>query len=460
MAAPVVARILRWNSYNVPGRIRITEYYFEVPRDYSNPNSSQTITLFARAGHRIHKPADPTTVAPHQPWMLFLQGGPGFGCSSPQNNAWTQSVLDRGYQVLLLDQRGTGMSTPLSAASLGLRGDEKVQAQYLKSFRADSIVRDCEAVRLALTSGLPPEKQKWSVMGQSYGGFCILSYLSFAPQGLREAFLFGGLQPLVDDPDRVYRATFKKLIERNEAYYNKFPEDIQRVQRITTFLQRFGNTTVKDTSDSGFMTARRFMQLGMAFGFHSGLDSIHDIVIRADNDLTCFGTLTRPTISRIEGYLPFNDAIIYAILHESIYCQGKSSKWSAYRIQKEHEKLFQIPKENPTNPIYFTGEMIFPWMFEDYGELTRIKDQADFVAEFSDWPALFDRAQLKRNEVPVYAASYTDDMFVDFELSMETARAIKGCKTYVTNQMYHDALRSRMDEVFKALWALRDDSID
>jgi pimeloyl-ACP methyl ester carboxylesterase len=200
--------------------------------------------------------------------MLFLQGGPGFGCASPQNNAWVQTILDRGYQVLCLDQRGTGLSTPLTASTLGLRGDEKVQAQYLKHFRADNIVKDCEAVRLALTAGLPPEKQRWSVMGQSYGGFCIVSYLSFAPHGLREAFVFGGLQPLVDDPDEVYRATFKKVIERNEAYYKKFPEDINRIQRITTFLQRFGDTTVKDTTDTGFMTARRFMQLGMGFGFH------------------------------------------------------------------------------------------------------------------------------------------------------------------------------------------------
>ena len=99
-------------------------------------------------------------------------------------------------------------------------------------------------------------------------------------------------------------------------------------------------------------------------------------------------------------------------------------------------------------------------MFDDYSELTRIKEQAEIVAKFDDWPMLFDRKQLARNEVPVYAAAYYEDMFVDFNLSMQTARAIKGCKTYITNSMYHDALRSKMDEVFKALFALRDDTID
>src|ERR1700761_2479792 len=99
-------------------------------------------------------------------------------------------------------------------------------------------------------------------------------------------------------------------------------------------------------------------------------------------------------------------------------------------------------------------------MFEDYAELARIKDQAELVASFDEWGQLFDVEQLNRNEVPVYAAVYVEDMFVDFELSMHTAREIKGCKTYITNMMYHDAVRSKMDEVFKALFALRDDSID
>jgi hypothetical protein len=99
-------------------------------------------------------------------------------------------------------------------------------------------------------------------------------------------------------------------------------------------------------------------------------------------------------------------------------------------------------------------------MFDDYAELRKIKDQAELVAKFDDWPALFDKEQLRKNEIPVYAAVYVDDMFVDYGLSMETAKAIKGCKTYITNMMYHDALRSKMDEVFKNLFALRDDTID
>lgn len=48
--------------------------------------------------------------------------------------------------------------------------------------RADSIVRDAEIVRQALVPG-NNNGGRWSLLGQSFGGFCALTYLSFAPQG-------------------------------------------------------------------------------------------------------------------------------------------------------------------------------------------------------------------------------------------------------------------------------------
>lgn len=39
-------------------------------------------------------------------------------------------------------------------------------------------------------------------------------------------------------------------------------------------------------------------------------------------ELDQFGFLTRPTLSLLESYGEYDNAIIYAILHEPIYCQG------------------------------------------------------------------------------------------------------------------------------------------
>jgi hypothetical protein len=104
--------------------------------------------------------------------------------------------------------------------------------------------------------------------------------------------------------------------------------------------------------------------------------------------------------------------------------------------------------------------MIFPHMLEDYYELSKIKIPAEAIAQYEDWPSLYDEEQLAKNEVPVYCAVYMDDMYVDYDFSRETASKIKGAKVFVTNMMYHDAVRSRMDEVVRNVWTLRDDSID
>jgi hypothetical protein len=347
-----------------------------------------------------------------------------------------------------------------------MRGDNAVQAKYLKLYRADSIVRDCEAIRQALTADYPEDRKKWSVMGQSFGGFCIVTYLSFYPQGLREAFLFGGLQALVKSPDPVYRALYKKLIQRNEAYYAKFPADVARVRQILHYLSRFGDGTIKLPSE-GNLTRRRFQQLGINLGFHGGLDAVHDLVLRAAYDIENFGHLTRGSLSSIDRALSFDENLLYSILHEPIYCSGTAPAWSAQRIldtefpQFSPDRSSDPSEEDPsTNPVFLTGEMIYPWMFSDYSELRKVSEVAELIAQDSDWPDLFDEDQLAKNEVPVFAAVYTEDMYVDYELSMQTAAKIKGCKTFTTNVMFHDAIRSRMDEVVRMAWGLRDDVID
>jgi hypothetical protein len=121
---------------------------------------------------------------------------------------------------------------------------------------------------------------------------------------------------------------------------------------------------------------------------------------------------------------------------------------------------FKINTSSDGPPIYFTGEMIYPFMFDCYAELKKLKAVGENLAKTDDWPQLYDWQKLAKNEVPVYAAVYYDDMYVDFDLAMETASKIKGCKTFVTNTMYHNAIRAKCDEVLKGVWGLRDDSID
>jgi len=170
-------------SFRHPGTV-LTNRFFSVPLDHQRPDGEQ-IEVFAREVVAADK-ADADL-----PWMVFLQGGPGFGAQRPEGR---ESWLDRAlndYRVLLLDQRGTGRSSPANRRTLARLGPPQAQADYLTHFRADNIVLDAELIRRELTG------EPWSVLGQSFGGMCTVTYLSFAPHGIREAFIAGGRRRLL-----------------------------------------------------------------------------------------------------------------------------------------------------------------------------------------------------------------------------------------------------------------------
>ncbi|PSS23143.1 hypothetical protein M430DRAFT_98010 [Amorphotheca resinae ATCC 22711] len=387
----------------------------------------------------------------------------GCPCAPPQDSYITNAVLDKGYQMLYLDQRGTGLSTPISAATLALQGDINRQADYLKLFRADSIVKDCEAIRKTLTEDYPTELKKWSIFGQSFGGFCVLTYLSKFPQGLREAFITGGLAPIGRSADQVYQATYQKVMERNKAYYSKYPEDVDTVHSLALHIKSKGGLPLPS---GGVLTVRGLLLLGRHFGFHGGLDTVHNLILRMKTDLSQFQFITRPTLIAVENALTFDDIVLYAVLHEAIYCEGAASNWAAERVGKtlrEFQWLTGTPQSAAAvreQPLYFAGEMIYPFMFDNSPELEKLGAVADVIAKYTDWPKLYDEWQLARNEVPLYAATFVDDMYVDFGLAQDTAKLVKNCKQYITNGMYHNAIRAKTDEIMEKLFALRDDSID
>ncbi len=99
-------------------------------------------------------------------------------------------------------------------------------------------------------------------------------------------------------------------------------------------------------------------------------------------------------------------------------------------------------------------------MFQDYQELQSVLDTAELLFQDKDWPDLYNEEQLAKNTVPVYAASFFDDLFVDFDFAQETASKIRNCKVFITNRMYHNAVRSKTTEVVGELFALRDDMMD
>jgi len=213
----------------LPGGLVTTEHFFALPLRHDDPGSPR-IEVFVRELCLAKK------AGAGLPGLLFLQGGPGFPAGRPvsADSGWVKRAL-QDHRVFLLDQRGTGRSTAVTWESLQALGDADKQAEYVACMRADSIVRDCEAIRKTL---LGPAT-KWSALGQSFGGFCVMTYLSLAPEGLKQAMLTGGI-PLVASgctADTVYRHTYKRAAERTERFYERFPQHVQTLRDIMQVLE-------------------------------------------------------------------------------------------------------------------------------------------------------------------------------------------------------------------------------
>jgi pimeloyl-ACP methyl ester carboxylesterase len=407
-------------SYRQPGTV-LTDHVFAVPLDHGRPDGEQ-IEVFARAVVAADK------AEADLPWLLFLQGGPGFGSPRPEGrDSWLDRALD-DYRVLLLDQRGTGRSTPATRQTLAGLSSPKAQSDYLAHFRADSIVLDAELIRRELTGGAP-----WSVLGQSFGGFCTVSYLSFAPYGLREAFITGGLPGLSVTADDVYRHTYPTVASKNAAHYERYPDDAGQARLVAQHLS--GHRVLRP--DGAPLSVQAFQSLGNMLGQGSGSHALHYLL----EDPFADGELSDAFLYALQARLSFASGPLYALLHEAAYAQGFATRWSAQRIRAEFADFDPGPAVDGDGCLLFTGEMIYPWMIDADPVLRSLREAAALLAERDDWPPLYDSTRLAANEVPVAAAVYYDDMYVDRELSMRTAQAIRGLRTWVTSEYEHDGLR-------------------
>ena len=66
----------------------------------------------------------------------------------------------------------------------------------------------------------------------------------------------------MEDPKEVYDALFPRVIARNNLYYETYPGDVPLVKKIVRSLIE----APAPLPSGGTLTARRFLQLGMALG--------------------------------------------------------------------------------------------------------------------------------------------------------------------------------------------------
>ena len=208
------------------------------------------------------------------------------------------------------------------------------------------------------------------------------------------------------------------MLERNRRYYDRYPADRERARALH---QRLDDDPAKLPCGDR-LTWRRFRQLGHMLGMSDGAERLH-YILELPPDSPAF-------LHDVEGAVGFARDPIYAVLHEASWADGGTTRWSAERV---------LPAEFDASDL-FTGEHVYPWMFDDYGALTSLREAAHLLAA-REWPRLYDDVVLRNNEVPTAAAIYVEDMYVERTFSEETAAQIRGIRTWITNEYQHNGLR-------------------
>ena len=421
--------------YPIGTHLVARDLWVEVPLDWNDAGAErfesytgETIRVFAR------EVVDASKHGEDLPLLVFLQGGPGGKSPRPlEREGWIASAVKR-FRVILPDQRGTGRSTPVRAAHFEQMTAESA-AKHLALHRADSIVRDFEALRERHFAG-----RQWWTLGQSYGGFLTLQYLSHYPESVVASAITGGLPGIEPDPAEVYARTFPRIAEKNRLFRERHPHLVARIDRVADLLQ----TSNVRLPGGDRLTVRRLQTLGIDFGMKPGFDRVHWLFDEAfaDPDET---VLSDVFLAAVEAETSFATNPLFIALQEAIYGPGPSA-WAA---QAERDRRPEFAETS--RPLNFTGETVFPWMFEEISSLRGYEAGVKHLASHEQPIETYDHAKLAANQVPVEAAVYYDDMYVDAQLSLDTASRVAGVHAWVTNEFEHDGLR--MGDVAERLFA-------
>lgn len=374
----------------------VRDHVFAMPLDWHDSSSTETIDVFVRelrssSNGLSMEELNQTPVQSSGSAVMYLQGGPGFPSPRPTAplSGWMKAAVAKGYRVLLLDQRGTGNSTAMTTQMLSHfaeRGGLELQLKNLVNMRSDAIAADIDAIRIALCGN----SGKISLLGQSFGGFCILSYMSFFPGNIERCLFTCGLSPITRTIHEVYIATYRRMLTRNRRFYRRYPEDIAKVKAIVSHLHSVPTPVV--LPNGGHLTVRRFLQLGLMLGSASGMETMHWLLDTPFFESTKDGDQGSGILS--EAFLHsvqdnqscFESNPIYWLLHESIYMNGDgtTSQWAAESVLqiKEFSESFDPIRslQNDDSYVNFTGEMVYSWMADDYARLRPYKALADALA--------------------------------------------------------------------------------
>ncbi|CAO0834250.1 hypothetical protein SMICM17S_12249 [Streptomyces microflavus] len=369
------------------------------------------------------------------PWLVYLEGGPGFGARRfVGTEAWLGRAL-REFRVLLLDQRGTGLSTPPTgrpsrcAAARANRPTTWPTSAPTRSSGTASVIRS------RLTGGAP-----WTVLGQSSAGTARPLPLRRArrPRGgphHRRAALAGRPRGR-RVPGRVppYRAEGRRALRPLSPGRRAGPRD-RRVPGRAPSRERRVPADARTLPVARPHAGRRQRQPPAPLPAGERVRP-HPARHRALRRLPG-GPALRVLVRRAPALRPHPrvDLRIRRARHRLVGRAG------ARRVP-QFDAATALAGDGPVT--LSPARPSTPGTSTSTRRCARCARPRELLARRTGWPALYDPERPAANEVPVAAAVYHDDMYVDTEHSPRTAAATRGLRTWVTNEYEHGRRAHRL----------------
>ncbi len=226
----------------------------EVPENRQNPDS-RTLKL-------VYKVLKAKNTDSLKSPILYLQGGPG-GATLVTEEYWKNNPLRNNRDIVLMDQRGTGLSDAICPNSGDaifsiLRMDLNLESEYEETAK---VLADCKKIIQEKSVDLAGYTSKenaadfedlrkelgydqWHILGGSYGSRLGLTIMRDFPSSVRSSILFSVFAPetnLFDDFAVNFQNSLFKVIARcatdekcNSSYPNLKVRLLKTLKKIQT----------------------------------------------------------------------------------------------------------------------------------------------------------------------------------------------------------------------------------
>lgn len=232
----------------------ISWYYLNVPENYQNPNGKK-IKLAITVLHSPKKNNTPT---------LFINGGPGGG-SIDGLWRWLGHPLREISDIVLIDNRGTGFSTPRLCPELGndffkilakdqkKDDDEKDKVDLalrckenivnngidINSYNDESVANDLHNLKTEL------KINNWNIISVSYGTVFSQFYSNKYPNDINKMIIDSGIY----DINEYYEKNHKSYVNSLEKLFNNCKRDCNCNNRYPN-LKEVYNSVLRDLEKS------------------------------------------------------------------------------------------------------------------------------------------------------------------------------------------------------------------